>query len=136
MDQRRDYQVFVIEDSPLLTRFLVERLRAAEFAIAGQADNAPDGLEGIAETRPDAVIVDLMLRTGTGYDVLRALQKTNGGHHPVKMVLTNFSLPPYEEKAKHYGAGYFFDKATDINLLIETLESLKREANRRNGSEG
>jgi len=131
------YKVFVIEDSPLLSRFLVERLHAASITIVGLADNVKDALAGIAETRPDAVIVDLMLRAGTGFDILRNLQKSNGGHHPARMVLTNYSLPPYAAFAKRCGADYFFDKARDINKMVETLDVLKKRAlGRRNGSEG
>ena len=125
------YKVFVVEDSPLLTRFLLERLRASEITVVGHADNAEDAISGIAESRPDAVIIDLGLRIGTGFDILRALQKSNGGHHPVRMVLTNNPRPPLESMARRCGADYFFDKAKDINRMVEALEALRREANPR-----
>ena len=118
------YKVFVVEDSPLLTRFLLERLRASEIAVVGHADNAESAISGIAESRPDAVIIDLGLRIGTGFDILRALQMTAADHRPKRMVLTNHTLPSVEAMARRWGADYFFDKAKDINRMVETIESL------------
>jgi CheY-like chemotaxis protein len=124
MSEDRPYTVFLVEDSSLLAQFVVERLNSINIVVVASADNSVDAIIGIRGAKPDAVVLDLMLRDTSGFDVLREIHKWPENERPIVMVLTNFSLQPYREKAKEFGAAFFFDKAKEINAMIEMLGSL------------
>ncbi|MFO1267278.1 MAG: response regulator [Rubrivivax sp.] len=73
--------VFVIEDSATIRQNLVAALEEmAPVAVVGFAVDADGAISQlIREQRPcDLVVIDLLLQSGSGVDVLKALQQ-----HPV-----------------------------------------------------
>ena len=72
--------------------------------------------------RPDAVVLDLHLREGNGIDVVRALREA--GTLPTCIVLTNHSGLPYRKAALDAGAHHFFDKSTEIPLMLSLIRTL------------
>lgn len=116
--------VFVVEDFAPVRERLLEMLASIEGAMcAGSADTAEEATGKILRTHPDAVILDIGLSQGSGFDVLRALQKDSAGI-PV-YVLSNHSTEPYRRLALKLGAVAFFDKTTQIDELRALL---KRDA--------
>ncbi len=127
------YRIYVVEDSPILLRVLREILVDIPGAsIVGHAGRADVAISEIAASVPDAIVVDLMLQSGTGFDVLEAVARQSP-KAPVAMVLTNFTMAPYRDRAASLGAAYFFDKSTDIPQLIGVVNALVREHQRRGG---
>jgi len=70
----------------------------------------------------DVVILDLQLRKGTGFGVLRALR--NMPKKPTVVVLTNFALRSYRETALQLGARDFLDKSRDYDRLPAILTEI------------
>jgi two-component system, OmpR family, response regulator len=70
----------------------------------------------------DVVILDLHLRQGTGFGVMRTLATTQW--QPRIIVLTNYRLPDYREAAFALGATHFLDKARDYGRLPEVLQEI------------
>ena len=130
------YRIYVVEDSAILLRLLQEMLGAipgVEFA--GYSDSADTAIQEIVAIEPDAIIVDLLLQSGTGYDVLEGVA-LQGGKLPLSIVLTNFSMAPHPGQAARLGAAYFFDKSTEIARMFRLITDLahehRRGADRRN----
>jgi len=71
------------------------------------------------------VILDLHLRAGSGFGVLRSLAR--GGHRPKVVVLTNFGLPEYRHEAESFGVEAFLDKSRDYFRLPSLLRGFARE---------
>ena len=71
---------------------------------------------------PDVLILDLHLKLGTGFGVLRALGK-GGGRRPKVIVLTGFDLPAYRREAESFGVDAFLNKSRDYHRLPELLSS-------------
>jgi len=114
------FRVFVVEDSPLV----VERLEALLGSIpgvtaVGHAAGADEAVRAILATRPDAVVLDLTLPQGSGFDVLRDVH----GQAPEIdfYVLTNFAAEPYRRLAERLGARDFFDKTAEFDRVREAL---------------
>ena len=121
------YRIYVVEDSPILLRLLLEILVGIPGAfIVGHAGRAEVAISEIGQGIPHAIIVDLMLQSGSGFDVLDAVAR-QGANAPVAIVLTNFTMAPYQDRAKSLGAAYFFDKSTEIPQMVRVLNSLVRE---------
>jgi two-component system, OmpR family, response regulator len=68
------------------------------------------------------IILDLHLKQGTGFGVMRALAATQ--LKPRIIVLTNYDLPEYKNAALALGATHFLDKARDYGRLPEVLHEI------------
>jgi DNA-binding NarL/FixJ family response regulator len=113
-------KVFLVEDSPLLRERLVALLAAIPGAVlVGHAAAATEALAGIRDTAPQVVVCDIQLDKGSGFDVLRELQRS--APHVEVYMLTNFATESYRQAAERYGARGFFDKSTQFDDLRRVL---------------
>jgi CheY-like chemotaxis protein len=72
----------------------------------------------------DVLILDLQLKVGTGFGVLEAI----GANRPVTIVMTNYALPQYRERARQLGVDYFLNKENDFERLPEIVSGLRAAA--------
>jgi len=117
-------RVYVVEDSPLLFARLQESIEEDGAKVIGHADDAATAIAEIAELHPDAIVVDIALREGTGLHVLKDIADLPEEERPARVVLTNFNREWYRNAAKRLGADYFFDKSCDIPEMLSVLRSL------------
>jgi DNA-binding NarL/FixJ family response regulator len=117
-------KVFLVEDSDLLRERLTRDLsNLKKIEVCGFSDSAEQAIQQIEQTRPDVIMLDIRLREGNGFHVLRAVKKP--GQPPVVIVLTNFAYPQYRKKFLDAGADYFFDKSSEFAQAILVLEQLQ-----------
>jgi DNA-binding NarL/FixJ family response regulator len=114
-------KVFLVEDAPLLR----ERLNALIVAVGaepvGHAEGAREAIEGILAANPDVVVLDIHLKDGNGFDVLRAVHKAAPAI--AFFVLTNHPHEGYRASAERLGARGFFDKSSEFDKLRAALVS-------------
>ena len=120
--------VYLVEDSAIMSPVLRTLIEAVGAKIVGNSGAAQPAIEDIKVLRPDVVVVDIGLREGSGFDVLKALFKEMGPGGPARMVLTNYALEPYRKAAKRWGASYFFDKSKQIPEMLRVLRDMPRSA--------
>lgn len=116
-------KLLLVEDSKLLVERLSEVIsQIADIDLVGTVDNENDAVARLKGETVDVVILDLRLRQGTGFGVLRALagEKTR----PRIVVLTTYDLPEYKSAALALGAGYFLDKARDCDRIPDVLNEI------------
>ena len=121
---RSPLQVFIVEDSPLVRDRLDAAIVAAGGIVVGHSEAANDAIAGLATAQPDLVIIDIQLRSGTGFEVLRALQTTGRDRLATKIVLTNHASTEYRERSFELGADAFFDKSSETSQLLELIDKL------------
>src|SRR6266513_1734237 len=133
MKPQNHISVYLVEDSPIILDRLTELIEDAGAAtIVGHADTASAAIADIAALHPDAVTIDILLKKGTGLDVLEAMAINDDGHPSVRIVLSNYVMDVYRQAAQELGADYFFDKAAQIRNVLTVLESLNaKQSNRR-----
>ena len=119
-------RVYVVEDSALVFERLRESLQEIGAKIIGNADDAASAIAAIDALRPDVVVIDIALREGTGFHVLKEIGELPEVDRPVRVVLTNFSRQWYRDAATRLGAEYFFDKSYEIPQLMDVLRSMSR----------
>ena len=125
MRRSRRLRVFVVEDSEIVRTRLVALLAETRgVELAGEAANVADALVGMPAGRPDAVLVDLRLPDGDGFDVIRAAKTMTPT--PVVVVLTSYAYPQLQAQGLAAGADWFLDKSTEFQRLPEILTSLQR----------
>lgn len=116
-------RVLLVEDSKVLTERLTEALRQiADIELVGTADSEAGALAAFKSRPVDVIILDLHLKQGTGFGVMRALASAQ--KKPRIIVLTNYDLPEYKNAAIALGASHFLDKARDYGRLPEVLHEI------------
>src|SRR4026208_227808 len=137
MTSVQDLQVLLVEDSTVICNLIANIVNnVAGVSVAESVGSEADAIEAVNHGNVDVVILDLQLRTGTGFGVLRAMRKmarrAGGGvramrkmaRRPAVVVLTNFALSTYRESALALGARHFLDKSRDYERLPGILSEL------------
>jgi two-component system, NarL family, response regulator DevR len=116
-------RVLLVEDSMVLRERLAEALRQIpEIELIAAVDTEDAARAAVARERVDVMILDLHLRQGNGFGVLRALCQSP--ERPYIIVLTNYDLPQYKDAALALGASHFMDKIRDYDKLPDILHEL------------
>jgi two-component system OmpR family response regulator len=119
-------RVLLVEDSSLLAARLSELIRRLpDVDLADTVDTEAAALASIAVSQPDVVILDLHLRSGSGFGVLRSLGRNK--RRPKIVILTNFGLPAYRREAESFGVEAFLDKSSDYYRLPNLLRDFANE---------
>jgi two-component system, OmpR family, response regulator len=120
----RNLSVLLVEDS----RVLAERLRETLLSVpgvqlAGTVDSETEAVAALQRHPVDVLLLDLHLRQGTGFGVLRAIAGEQA-RKLVVIVLTNYDLAEYRRAAAALGARYFLDKLRDFDRLPALLQQV------------
>ena len=121
-------RVYLVEDSAIMSPVLRTLIEAVGAKVVGNSGAAPAAIEDIKVLQPDVVVIDIGLREGSGFDVLKALSAEAGTGRPARIVLTNHVLDPYRKAAKRWGATYFFDKSKQIPEMLRVLREMPPSA--------
>ena len=120
---RPDMRVLLVEDSPVICGLITEIINDVPgVRVAESVESERDAIEAIGRLDVDVVILDLQLRKGTGFGVLRAMRDMP--KKPIVVVLTNFALNSYRETALKLGARDFLDKSRDYDRLPAILTEI------------
>lgn len=115
--------ILVIEDDPLSARLadLVLRSSGHEVTIA---TNGSQGLALALATRPDLVVLDLMLPDIDGYEILRQLRGDARTADVRIAVVSAKSQPSDKEMALQLGADAYLTKPYRKAHLLEIVDAL------------
>jgi two-component system, OmpR family, response regulator len=117
--------IFIVEDSATIRQNLVATLEeCAPVHVVGYADNADEAIDRLldASAQCDLAIVDVLLRQGTGVDVLRALKRSDS--RIKRVVLTNYATPLIRDHCLALGADRVFDKSGEVEGLLDYCGAL------------
>lgn len=113
--------VFILEDSALMYARISQAVKAIDgLFVSGAASDAHGALTAIREMSPDALIVDIQLRDGSGLDVLKQIKSERP--EIKSLVLTNAATLAFQHAAMVAGADYFLDKSTEFGQLAGILK--------------
>lgn len=116
-------RVLLVEDSGLLAGRITELIRRLpRVDLIGTVDTEAEAMQQVAASAPDVLILDLHLRDGSGFGVLRSLRRTHG-RRPKVVVLTGFDLPQYRQEAETLGVDAFLNKSRDYHRLAALLRA-------------
>ena len=120
-------RVLLVEDSSILAARLSELIRRLpEVDLIDIVQTEAEALARISAALPDVLILDLHLRTGSGFGVLRSLARERPTLRPKIVILTNFGLPEYRREAETYGVEAFLDKSRDYFRLPALLRDFAK----------
>ena len=120
-------RVLLVEDSSLLAARLGELIRRLpDVDLIDTVQTEADAVARINAALPDVLILDLHLRAGSGFGVLRTLARERQTPRPKIVILTNFGLPEYRREAETFGVEAFLDKSRDYFRLPALLRDFAR----------
>lgn len=123
MKPDRAVRVLIVEDSPIVHAVLRRNLAAIpNVAVAGAAFTGRSGIVAIRQLEPDAVLLDLTMPDGDGFDVLTAIR--GDAHQPLLVIVTFHSDETMRDRCFELGAHIFIDKARDTDRLFALLARL------------
>jgi two-component system response regulator QseB len=118
-------RVLVVEDDPVLRDGLAVGLGLHNIT-AESVETCADALAAIATTTFDAVVLDVMLPDGSGFDVLRDLRQRNDAV-PV-LLLTARDTVADRIRGLDDGADDYLGKPFDLDEVAARLRALRRRA--------
>ena len=118
--------ILLVDDSDIFRSRLVEILtnNNSKSDIL-EANNILEAKEIMEDTLPDILITDIRMPGGTGLDLIKHVRKEN----PVTLiiVITNYPESQYKVEAFKTGANYFYDKSSEMDNLIETINQFNQK---------
>ena len=116
-------KILFIEDEPDQITLIRARIEASGYDF----DSAMDGIEGlkkVEETKPDIVLLDLILPKLNGFEVCRKMKQNPETKGIPVIVLTAIGIKDAEERCRGCGADSFFKKPYDSKALMEEIKKL------------
>jgi DNA-binding NarL/FixJ family response regulator len=118
-------RVLIADDSrpiaDMLTELIAERGRVEVVGIGESEDGV---MRAIRDLRPDVVVLDLQLATGSGADVIRAV-RADPMLKPIRLLVTsNHASDPMRAGCMELGADSFYDKVKELDALARKIGEL------------
>ncbi len=118
-------RVLIVDDSSIVRQNLKKIIDSIEgIELYDEAEDYQSAIEKIKDAMPDILILDINLGEKSGIDILYKI-KGRLNSEPIVIMFTNYTDPIFRKAAKD--AEYFFDKSTEIDKLITTLQELGRD---------
>jgi len=120
--RKAGFGVLLVEDSALIAERLRELLLQGEGVhVLATVVDEPSAIRALRELPVDLLILDLQLKIGTGFGVLESV----GAARPLTIVMTNYALPQYRERARQLGVEYFLNKDKDFERLPQIIADIR-----------
>ena len=117
--------VFIADDSEPVAEMLTELIRdPGRVEVVGVGDTEQGTIDSIRAMRPDVVVLDLQLKSGSGTNVIRAV-RASAELSTVRLVVTsNHTSPQMRAGCLALGADDYFDKVKELGALSKRITQL------------
>lgn len=121
-------KVLVIDDDKFFRNMFSSELAQENITVETAADGA-EGLTKAKEMRPDAVILDLILPKGDGYELIGALKGSPETKDTAIIVFSGLSQEHDRDEALALGvAAYFFKERHTVRQVVEAIRAHTKTA--------
>lgn len=117
--------IFCVEDDSNIRELIEYTLSSADFNVES-FENASAFFERMANTRPDAVLLDIMLPDMDGMEILKKLRTTDSTKSIAVILLTAKSERMDKIRGLDSGADDYITKPFDILELISRIKAVLR----------
>lgn len=119
----RPVRVMIVDDHPAIREGLAARVRAQpDMVVCGEAADVRGALRLAASARPDVMIVDLVLKDGSGLDLIKELAAR---HSRVKSLAHSmYDESAYAVRCLQAGARGYITKASEADDFIGAIRTV------------
>ncbi|MFA6271807.1 MAG: response regulator [Patescibacteria group bacterium] len=123
-------KILLIEDDKMLLEMYTAKFTREGFEIA-TAENGSDGLKAARDTKPDMILLDIIMPKLDGFATLKEIRKDENIKDVPVILLTNLGQDQDIQKGKDLGADDYFVKAnhTPTEIVEKVQELLKKKGN-------
>lgn len=119
-------RVLVADDNREFAATLVSYLSKEEdMEVIELARDGNDAFEKIVSSKPDIVLLDIIMPHLDGLGVLEKLNEANMEKKPMCIILSAVGQDKITQKAINLGAQYYIVKPFDIEILVKRIKELK-----------
>jgi chemosensory pili system protein ChpA (sensor histidine kinase/response regulator) len=113
----------LVDDSISVRKFVGQMLERSGFAVV-TAGNGAEALQQLETTAIHAVITDLEMPNGNGYELIEHLRRRPSTRDLPIVVLTTRSGDKHQELARRLGVTHYLTKPVEETAFIELMASL------------
>src|SRR3990167_10299418 len=130
-------KILIIEDDVFLGDVLIEKFKTEGFDSVLSRDGA-EGLQKIRDLKPDLVLLDIILPSMNGYEILEAKQKDQSIVKIPVIIISNSGQPVEINRALELGVKDYFVKAQfdPEEVLVKVRAFLKNNSVQESESAG
>jgi twitching motility two-component system response regulator PilH len=119
--------ILIIDDSPTDVRVFTTMLERAGHRVDA-VNNAEDGIERVRATRPDVVIMDVIMPGMNGFQATRTLTRDPDTAGVPIVIITTKSMETDRVWGMRQGAKAFITKPVNEKELLACIDELLRKA--------
>ena len=120
-------RILIVDDDEIMAEAIIEVLGLHDHMTSAVHDGS-EAIEAVIAGAPDLVILDYVLPTRSGLDILRAIRAMPGMVHIPVMMLTGKNGKLMVARAEHDGADDYMTKPFDPMALLQRAEALLKGA--------
>lgn len=119
----RKASILVVDDNKITTKLLRRYLEANGYE-AREAYDGIECLEKVEESKPDAIVLDVMMPRMDGYETVKKLKEQDHTKDIPVVIVTALNDVPNQLKSIDSGADDFLSKPIEEKLLIAKVKLL------------
>ncbi len=114
-------RILIVEDEESLLKLESILLTSRGYEVKGVADGR-SALESIASSKPDLVLLDIMLPEMDGFEVCRQIKGNEATRHIPVIMLTAKKSREDMVRGEQVGADWYITKPFKSAMVIETIQ--------------
>lgn len=115
-------RILIVEDDPLLSELLAEKLHSEKFDLR-MARTGEEALASVKRDKPDLMLLDILLPGIDGFEVLKRVKADPETKHIVAIILSNLGQQNDIEKGTQLGAEKYIVKVS--LTLSEVVQAVR-----------
>lgn len=121
-------RVLIADDSALVAEMLTELISdPGRVEVVGRGATEAAAIDMIRALKPDLVVLDLQLESGSGTNVIKAVRAAGELAATKLMVTSNHTAPQLRTGCIALGADGFYDKVKELEALAAKVAELAKE---------
>jgi YesN/AraC family two-component response regulator len=112
-------RAFLCDDVPDLRLLFRMALEERGVQVVGEAGNGRDGVEGVRESRPDVILLDLAMPVMDGLQAIPLIREESPGTKII--VLSGFGDGPAADSARSLGIDRFLSKTAPLDDIADAV---------------
>jgi len=116
-------RVYLVDDHPIVRQGLIKLIeQEGGLEVCGEAGSVPEALDGIKQTGPDVVLVDISLEGSNGLELIKTIDDL--GLQIPMLVLSMHDESLYAAHALRSGASGYVMKQAASSTLIQAIDKV------------